>query len=715
MRDPVSWRGFSLAVACASLLLGCTANRMHRPDSIEEHPDYSLAFIELDDQGELWAPAQLERALDLIERQNRRAPSGIALQLFVHGWNDSASLREDLPGDGTVSQFRKVLAKIHTSIANNGGGDVPVVGVYLSWRGQTTSVPLLRELSFYNRRGAAERIAGASATEVVYRILTTMRQNPASRSVLVGHSFGAAILEQALSQAIISSLLVAPGTEVRFPADLVVLINPASSASGAKQLVDILARNRLRTYRVGEDGRRYERPLLVSFTSEGDLATRRLFPLGMSVKSLGKRFRRYGPEQCGVLTRQRWLFTHTAGHTPGLISHLVTVGAKKRQEPTGTSGELGYRVDFDPVTRQVGFSFDGHDHRFTIVRKPRALNDTPYWIMQVPRELIPDHSTIFTDDTVALVEALFLFTGALEPETATILRREDGVRPVAVAPLPDGTAFFLDRSRGVFAVRRDSPRPLFLSCFSRGLDPSEAIGIRVAGETAWVAFRHAASAARSSSCQTEVYPFQMSGDSYRLGGVRRLSGSKCFAAASFDLLGQRLFLSSANSPAVLVADLGDRQEPPQPLLTIPGDELLTELLYAHQQRRLFALQGIRGRLWEVQLEGEAPQASLVSDALGRPTALAYDPGRSRLYVADGDGHRIWQLDCRAACREPTVFLRSELLALPSVLEVGLDGTLWLGDAQSQCLLAIAPSGEIVGSVRSLSSISVPDPGSAGPP
>jgi hypothetical protein len=335
--------------------------------------------------------------------------------------------------------------------------------------------------------------------------------------------------------------------------------------------------------------------------------------------------------------------------------------------------------------------------------------------MQVPRELIPDHSTIFTDDTVALVDALFLFTGALEPESATILRREDGVRPVAVAPRPDGSAFFLDRSRGVFAVRRDSPRPVFLSCFSQGLDPSEAIGFRVAGETAWVAFRHAASAARSSSCQTEVYPFQMSADSYRLGGARRLSGSECFVAASFDLLGQRLFLSSASSPAVLVADLGDRREPPQTLLTMPGDGLLTELLYAHQKRRLFALQGIRGRLWEVQLEGEAPQARLVADALGRPTALAYDPGRSRLYVADGDGHRIWQLDCRATCREPTVFLRSELVALPSVLEVGLDGTLWLGDSQSQCLLAIAPSGKIVASVRSLSPTSVPGLGSAEPP
>ena len=41
----------------------------------------------------------------------------------------------------------------------------------------------------------------------------------------------------------------------------------------------------------------------------------------------------------------------------------------------------------------------------TTKRKPRALNDTPYWIMQVPRELIPNHSEILTPETYGMIEA----------------------------------------------------------------------------------------------------------------------------------------------------------------------------------------------------------------------------------------------------------------------------------------------------------------------
>ncbi len=688
-------RSLVLALACGSLL-ACAANRMHHPDSIEESADYSLAFIELDDQGELWAPSQLERAVDLIERIQDRSP--IALQVYVHGWNNSSAPREDKSESGAVYVFREVLTKIHDGVERHTGVDVPVVGVFVSWRGQVTSVPLLRELSFYNRRGTAERIAGASATEVLYRILSAGRKHPLSRSVLSGHSFGAAIVEQTLAQAIIGSLLAAPGSEVPFPADLVVLFNPATSAISAKQLVDILARNRLKTYRVDESGNRYERPLLISFTSEADVATRLFFPLGMKVKALGKRFRSYGSEQCSPISSQRWLYTHTAGHTPGLHSHQVTVGP--RFDPSETSpDELGYSTDYDPVTQQAGFSFDGSRHRFTISRKPRALNDTAYWIMSVPRELIPDHGTIFTDDTVALVEAIFELTGVLKAGTATTLIREDGVRPVAVLPRPDGGAFFLDRSRGLYAVRRDSSRPVFLRCFSEDLDPSDAIGLRVAGQLAYVAFRQRGGPANDARCRTTVQPFQTEADSYLSGQALRIPGSECFAAAAFDLSGRRLFLSSEDSPTLFMAGLEDGGARPRVLVELPGSAPLGALYFERSGSRLFALQGTRGALWEVDLRSDPPVAKVVSSGLGRPSALAFDSGRRRLYVSDAEEGRIWAMDCPGPCGEPEVWFEPGLLAAPATLEVGLDGTLWVGDPESKLLLAIAPDGRVVWPVR----------------
>ena len=73
-------------------------------------------------------------------------------------------------------------------------------------------------------------------------------------------------------------------------------------------------------------------------------------------------------------------------------------------------------------------------------RKRWVLNDTPYWIMQVPRELIPNHSAVTTEDTFRLIEAILTLSQTYEIGSATTVLREDGVRPVAVVPRPGGGA-----------------------------------------------------------------------------------------------------------------------------------------------------------------------------------------------------------------------------------------------------------------------------------
>ena len=39
---------------------------------------------------------------------------------------------------------------------------------------------------------------------------------------------------------------------------------------------------------------------------------------------------------------------------------------------------------------------DTEDPRFLLVEDPNAKNRTPYWVMQMPPVIVPDHSTIFT-------------------------------------------------------------------------------------------------------------------------------------------------------------------------------------------------------------------------------------------------------------------------------------------------------------------------------
>jgi hypothetical protein len=683
---------------------------MYRPVSVERHSDYSLAFIELDDQGELWAPSQLDRALAHLERLNR-SESGVALVLFVHGWNTDASPREERDGKGTLYRYRLILARLAEGIRHEFPElELPVMGVYVAWRGRVSSVPLLREASFYNRRGAAERIAGAPATEAIYRILTALRENPASRSVLIGHSFGSMILERALDQAVVSALLAAPGQELVFPADLVVLVNPAGSASQTKQLVDILARNRLKTYRFDEDGNRFERPLLVSFTSESDRATRIFFPVGMRVKAISKKFREYGQEYCSPFSNQRRLYTHTAGNLPALHSHEVSVGAKRsRPDEESPPGRLiprflRYEESYDPLTQQIAFSFDGEEKRFTITRKPRALNDTPYWIMQVPRELIPNHSAVLTEDAFRLVEAVLVLSATYDTDVGTIVEREDGVRPVAVVPRPDGTALFLDRSRGVYAVSRDSPRPVFLSCLRELIDPDDVIGFQVARDLAHAFRTTPLRGVANARCDTQFYEFEVSDAGYRQLSQKRFTGSDCYSAASVDLVEKRAFLAvdSETGPRLQVADLNERTPRPRKFLDLPGSRAPTDLCFDASHRRLFAALGASGELWETEVAQDPPRSRLIDHDFGWPMALAYAPTDQRLYVADAKARKIWALDCRELCREPVVFLESDALQNPVTLAVGLDGTVWLGDLTGQTLMAIAPDGSIEGTIRSLS-------------
>lgn len=699
-------------VAAGLLALSCTAHQMYRPVSIEQHDDYCIAFIEFDDQGELWAPSQLESALAHLEKINT-GRAGVALVVFVHGWNNDASEREEKPEDGSIYQYRKILVRLKKDIELRFPGiDIPVMGLYLGWRGTVSTVPLIREASFYNRRGAAERIAGASATEAIYRILTTMRANPNSRSVLIGHSFGSMILERALAQAAVSALLASPEEDLIFPADLVVLLNPAGSANQTKQLVDILARNRLKTYRFDQEGNRYERPLIVSFTAATDKATRSFFPIGMRTKAMNKKFRDYGQEYCSPIAKQKYLYTHTAGHTSALHSHEVTVGPKRFAEDAPADGWIegstpfNYRSEYDPETQQMALSFNGEEHRFSIRRKPRALNDTPYWIMQVPPELIPNHSAVLTEDTFRLMEAVLTLSGTYGAGVTTTVVREDGVRPVAVVPRPDGSALFLDRSRAVYSVEPGSERPVFVSCLSQSIDPSQGIGFHVAGHLAYaaVSIPNTGAAAR---CRTEVYEFQVEDEGYRQLGRFPIAGSECYSSAAFDVRGKRVYLGydGAEGPGLWFTALSEDPPQPQRLLDLPGGTPATDMHFDASYRRLFAAQGESGTLWIVPADAETPRLRFVADALGYPLALEYAQGQQRLYVADAKGQKIWALDCDERCGDPQVFLDSESLEAPSTMAVALDGTLWLGDLRSQTLLTIDPNGTVTSRIHSLSGTS----------
>ena len=66
--------------------------------------------------------------------------------------------REERPEKGSIYQYRKFLVRLSEDIeARFPGGDVPVMGIYLGWRGTVSNRPLIREASVYKILGSYPR------------------------------------------------------------------------------------------------------------------------------------------------------------------------------------------------------------------------------------------------------------------------------------------------------------------------------------------------------------------------------------------------------------------------------------------------------------------------------------------------------------------------------------------------------------------------------
>ncbi|MFQ5936348.1 MAG: YncE family protein [Acidiferrobacterales bacterium] len=697
---PYSQQRVALSTARAALLLvvllsstSCISNRMYRPDNIQKEADYSLAYVEFDDQGELWAPPQVPRAVKLIEEAGR-AESGGFFVVFVHGWRNNASEKHEQKEGRSLHGFKQFLSLIvRETRKNNPTSPPPVVGVFVAWRGDSAHQPL-KGFTFYGRRRAANRIAGATAvTDVITRLTKAANENPKSKAMLVGHSFGGLILERALSQVTVRELHRVVTGPVDLPYDLVVLLNPASPSLLAKQMVETLARERLKLYQVDANGNRYDRPLLLSITSRADTATRRYYPIGSSLGSLGSRFRDYGTEYCSLGASQRSFYMFTPGHNTVLHSHLVTA------EPLaeGATPAEGVLISLDPATGRRLLSFDVGGHRFTMRRKARAFNDTPYWIMNVPSSLISGHSDIFTPQNIRLLDVIAQFTGLTARDATTVIVRETGLRPVGLTADARGGLIYADRSRQFYKIPNGSTRLDFLACFPPDLDPADAIGMLASKEGA-VLFSSAAVKRKYETSMLQFRPAELVAQPFK---PVRFATSERFQAATADVSGRKVYLAKQNE--LYVADVSGLSEPATVSLLsrIDTAKQLDYLAFDTTQQRLLALDTKGGQLYIVDTQADARQPRLAASGLGWPTEIKVHPRSEALYVADVKGKQIWRLSCDVnACTKPVVFSRSDAFRAPRGVDITTEGVIWVTDHAAHSLFAIGSDGTIRQSISS---------------
>ena len=191
------------------------------------------------------------------------------------------------------------------------------------------------------------------------------------------------------------------------PADLILLVNSAAESIYSKEMIDM--------YRDTTPLR--GAPHVIMISSDADTATGLAFPIGTKLsnapKLLSGSFRKY--HENGRDTSQFNYFTQTPGHNDSLQSHRLVPVAKGKSDLGGDPFDINLKNrpgSYENVTLYTGTRYDWTQWRI----ERQGPNQTNYWVLRVPKQIIPGHSPIFEGDSRDLMAALFRL--ATTPEAA---------------------------------------------------------------------------------------------------------------------------------------------------------------------------------------------------------------------------------------------------------------------------------------------------------
>jgi hypothetical protein len=436
---------FLLTSAIAILLGACASYGPYHPNtsanplnSVREPRDgrYKLAFVEFGDQGSALDLSQRTAALGVIRKAQRPL-----LFVYIHGWQNNAN-------SGDVCRFEHFIDTV-SRFPEVTGRKLDVIGVYIAWRGIDLTVPVLKFLTFWSRKSAGSTIAaqnGCLATISELALAARAPDKAYHHCVLLGHSFGGLVLENTISHSILDAS--SNGSRNSSPWDMAVAFNAADSSIGSRQLVselDYLYKyDPVRRAYVGrspgaEAGSVVEenRPFLIILQSENDHATGQFFPIGTGLFNVVN-FRAHWdrvpvPGSNGQKVSESEFYDQTPGNNKYLVNyHVVPLG--EASPPAGLRANENRAFEANIKENHPDYSFytsehnDGHEDQFChngdynpdefrpstgreIWRRWQFVYTgnarVPCWIVRVPKEIIWGHGGLWSDNSVAMLGALF--------------------------------------------------------------------------------------------------------------------------------------------------------------------------------------------------------------------------------------------------------------------------------------------------------------------
>lgn len=384
------------------------ANEQIRTIDVDgEDYEYSLYFVEFDDEGFYADPGQKAAALSAIrariaaESDAADAGSnanGTIILLYVHGLNHNARQEDD-----NVSCFGELLDA--TAMMQRPRG-VNVVGVYVGWPGLVYDNSNLNAVVAYlGREAAADRIAERGDLLDLFTNVSRERhasESPHTRFIIIGHSLGGRAAYMALrpvmQRAIDESANEAASPFSERTADVTVFANPAFSAVEHSSLKRVMSAAAPDTNSV---------PRFILLTSEADEVLRGAFQASQKLTSF---FR----GDYGLNDPRRWT---AAGQYLGYLTHdLRLEGNFSNPEGEGACPRLSaseleiIKGKARVQNREELYDFaeiehyaDGEKAYQTTLRRIAGRPGGEAMVVQVDEKIIPNHNDIFTTPIVDFI------------------------------------------------------------------------------------------------------------------------------------------------------------------------------------------------------------------------------------------------------------------------------------------------------------------------
>ncbi len=427
---------FLLFVLVFSVMVGCSQNNPWRTlepaecltnehdesltgckeSYLEIHKNYDLGFVEYSERGNLF---DLERTKKLYEHIEEKSNNGgVAVIVFVHGWKHNAE-----SNDSNVIDFRRALERVSSQIERT---TPHLVGLYVGWRGKSIQVPILKEATFWDRKAVAIEVGKGGVTDFFLKLenIINVSKNDNNIFLVVGHSFGGAIVLSALNDVFLTRLRTAEKNEesklVPF-GDSVIVLNPAIEANQIFQLKEMSMKlGKSCKLRIDSDNGMCERveypTMLHVISSRGDKATKYAFPVGQffgtslswSQRKISRTYETNSGERKNYVVSEYDFDTTTIGnlelfHTASLVQ--LSEKSSQYEKDTSSQEKAFFLPNPDPGDELVEWQYKSYCKESSDKHFP-CLNTEPISFLTTEKSFINSHSDIFNDNVISYVSTI---------------------------------------------------------------------------------------------------------------------------------------------------------------------------------------------------------------------------------------------------------------------------------------------------------------------